>query len=996
MAEPDAKRAAGSAIALLAAALALLLSVDAAAEASCGKGSRVNHRDAECLSANWNNRGVLRKSPDPGVSGLARGARAVTAERCRTRFHRRGMARHSCWNVTADTSIAGETENCVVMAECQRTNPVDILSRHSGITLPFDEVGDLFNCDGILTLGPCPQSWDGQGVLSVSDAETGEGPGASLVFMVTLFGIADATVEVDYATANGTASEGSDYSAASGTLTFRRHDLAKAVTVPVLDDGHDEPAETVVLRLSNPRRARIADPEGTGTIRNGDETQSPALTVAYTTAPPAEHDGENEFNFQIAFSEAPDSYSYRTLRDDTLRIEQGDTRLTPSVNRLEWGKNRRWNVRVTPTGKGDITIAVGSDHPCTHAYAVCTEDDRALANSLSATVQDPAGLSVADATGQEAADATLDFAVTLSRASTSQVMVDYATSDGTATAGSDYTATSGTLAFAVGETEKTVSVPVLDDSIDEGEETFTLTLSNPQGGNGAYLADAVATGTIENADAMPRAWLARFGRTVAEQVIEAVEGRFSAPRAAGAEMTLAGERIGLSGAGPEDPGPGGGDARAEPDEAEARSRLAAMVAWLRGAEDADGGRAGYGSRAVTPRDLLTGSSFALTGEAKAGGTVSLWGRGAVSRFDGREGALTLDGEVASMMLGADWARDRWTTGLLVSRSVGEGGYRGVSAGTVESTLTGFFPYGRYAASERVTLWGVAGYGTGELVLTPEGQPAMRTDMDLAMGAVGLRGVAVEAPAEGGFELAVKNDAMAVRTTSEKVAGMESAEADVTRLRLGLEGTYRGLTLGTGTLAPTAEIALRHDGGDAETGFGVDLGGGLAWWDPENGLSAEFRGRGLLTHESQGFRDRGVSGSFAWAPGERSGRGPSLTLTQTVGASATGGADALFGQRHLGGLAANDNEDDLENRRLELRMGYGFSALGDRFTSTPEFGLGLSNGNREYSLGWRLVHGGSAPDGNTLELAIEARRGERAANDKARPEHAAAIRVTSRF
>ena len=557
--------------------------------------------------------------------------------------------------------------------------------------------------------------------------------------------------------------------------------------------------------------------------------------------------------------------------------------------------------------------------------------------------------------------------MTLSRVSSSTVTVDYATSPGTATAGEDYTTTSGTLTFAPGDTEKTVSVPILDDAHDEGEETFTLTLSNPSGGN-AWLEDAEATGTIENDDAMPQAWLARFGRTVAEQAIEAVERRFSASRTAGAEVTFAGERIGASGTAPE--------AAEKAEEAEARSR------------------------AVTPREILTGSSFALTGEAKAGGTVSLWGRGAVSRFDGREGDLSLDGEVVSAMLGADWARERWTAGLLVSRSVGDGGYRSPeAAGTVESTLTGFFPYGRYAANDRVTVWGIAGYGAGELTLTPEGKSAMRADMDLMMGAVGLRGVAVEAPAEGGIELAVKTDAMAVRTSSEKTQGLEAAEADVTRLRLGLEGTWRGLKLGTGTLAPTAEIGVRHDGGDAETGFGLDLGGGLAWSDPESGLTAEFRGRGLLTHESKGFRDRGLSGSVAWAPGQGSGRGPSLTLTQTLGASAAGGADALLGQRHLGGLAANDNGsgdgDDLANRQLDLRLGYGFSAFGDRFTSTPELGLGLSNGRREYTLGWRLglVGGGT----NALELRIEGTRSEAVgANDNAPPEHGAGFRVTARW
>ncbi len=316
----------------------------------------------------------------------------------------------------------------------------------------------------------------------------------------------------------------------------------------------------------------------------------------------------------------------------------------------------------------------------------------------------------------------------------------------------------------------------------------------------------------------------------------------------------------------------------------------------------------------------------------------------------------------------------------------------------KADLTVAIPYGRYAANDRLTLWGIAGYGAGELTLKPEDGKAMRTGMDLMMGAVGLRGVAVEAPAEGGIELSIKTDAMAVRTSSEKTQGLEASEADVTRLRLGLEGTWRGLKLGTGTLAPTAEIGVRHDGGDAETGFGLDLGGGLAWSDPESGLTAEFRGRGLLTHESKGFRDRGLSGSFAWAPGQGSGRGPTLTLTQTLGASAAGGADALLGQRHLGGLAANDNGgdgNDLANRRLELRMGYGFSAFGDRFTSTPELGLGLSNGRREYTLGWRLglVGGGT----NALELRIEGTRSEAVgANDNADPEHGIGLRVTARW
>ena len=78
----------------------------------------------------------------------------------------------------------------------------------------------------------------------------------------------------------------------------------------------------------------------------------------------------------------------------------------------------------------------------------------------------------------------------------------------------------------------------------------------------------------------------------------------------------------------------------------------------------------------------------------------------------------------------------------------------------------------------------------------------------------------------------------MRTSSEKTAGLEAADADVTLLRLGLEGTWRGI-----------EVGMRHDGGDAETGFGLDLGGGLAWSDPASGIAAEVSARGLLTHEA---------------------------------------------------------------------------------------------------------------------------------------------------
>ena len=347
----------------------------------------------------------------------------------------------------------------------------------------------------------------GPPAISVSDATVQEAEGAVLVFTATLSHASSRTVTVDYTTSDGTAQAGSDYTAASGTLTFNAGDTSQTVQVTVLTDSEDESQETLTLTLSNPSQATLDDGTGTGTIENGEsssgtqedppaedppaETPVVLLTASFANVP-ADHDGSN-FTFDLNFSENVNA-GYARIQDDAFTVSGG---AIASASRKTQGSNQGWTVEVDPAGNGSVSITLPETTDCDASGAICTDDSRKLSQSTSATVAGPPAIAISDATVQEAEGAVLVFTATLSHASSRTVTVVYATSDGTAVAGSDYTAASGTLTFNAGDTSQTVQVTVLTDSDDESQETLTLTLSNP---SQATLDDATGTGTIENGE----------------------------------------------------------------------------------------------------------------------------------------------------------------------------------------------------------------------------------------------------------------------------------------------------------------------------------------------------------------------------------------------------------------------------------------------------------------------------------------------------------------
>ena len=272
-----------------------------------------------------------------------------------------------------------------------------------------------------------------------------------------------------------------------------------------------------------------------------------------------------------------------------------------------------------------------------------------------------------------------------------------------------------------------------------------------------------------------------------------------------------------------------------------------------------------------------------------------------------------------------------------------------------------------------------------------------------MGAAGLRSEVFTPASDDGLGLALKGDVRFTRTASDAVRGaggnLAAAEADVWLARVGIEGSRR-FVLGPvddgASVTPSFEIGLRLDGGDAETGMGADLGGGLAFADPKHGLSFDMRARGLIAHEASGFREWGASLAGTWDPRPETDRGPAMSLRQSWGASPSGGMDALLSRETLAGLAANDDGSGgfKASSRLEGEISYGLSASGGAFTGTPNVAFGISDGGaREYRAGWRLIS--AMPGDPGFEVSLDATR-RQAANDDGPPKHGLTLKGAFRW
>ena len=223
--------------------------------------------------------------------------------------------------------------------------------------------------------------------------------------------------------------------------------------------------------------------------------------------------------------------------------------------------------------------------------------------------------------------------------------------------------------------------------------------------------------------------------------------------------------------------------------------------------------------------------------------------------------------------------------------------------------------------------------------------------------------------------------MWVGTKSSHTDELAPAEGNVTRLRLILQGE-RAFEAGNGaTFTPSAEIGLRQDGGDAETGTGIEIGAGLRY--TAGSITVEGQVRSLVAHEDSDYEEWGMSGAIRVTPDK--GRGLTLTIAPAWGR--TGSAAERLWSAHDARALGADSEFEADSR-IAIDAGYGFGLPGSRGVLTPYTGMTLGDaGARTVRAGtrWQLN-----PD---TVVSVEATR---QASDASQTANEVRLRAALRF
>ena len=790
----------------------------------------------------------------------------------------------------------------------------------------------------------------------------------------------------------GTATAGSDFTISnSGTVTVSVGATSATIPVAINDDSTEESAETVILTLITNGTGYTLGSTTVHTLTITDNDDDPG-----TTDPPGP--GNNGGNQGVSGSEGEDddendqdgqnqdptpATSVVAFAADTSRPREdaGTADVTVTFTPAPAAAlTVHYTVTGTATAGRDFTALAGSVAVSAGATRVTIPvgltDDRMDegAETVILTLTDGGGYTVGetqvhtltitdnDTAGLRASPTTVHLAETGEQATVSVHLTSQPTDPVTVTFASSRgrvaTIAPATLLFTpdTWQTPQTVTITAGAD----GLATLRGTVQSNDRGYAALASGALPHIRVRvGADltGLTTPWLARFGRTVTSQAVTGVTARLSAARTPGLTGTVAGlalDRVGE-------------------EAAPATTRLAPATQLAPTLAPSDP-RLNPGGQQLTLRDILAGSAFALTSDPSAtGGSYALWGQGAWTHFAGQAGAQDVEGNVLSGTLGVDWAQGAWVLGVAVSHTQGDGDAAQTTAqGDLASSLTLVTPYVGVDVTEHLSLWGTMGYGRGTVGLTRPTASEVETDLSLFLVAGGVRERLLEPAPTGGLAVAVRSEARFLRTMADAdtAQGLAASEADVGLLRVGLESSWQQPLADGGAVVPRLDLGFRQDLGEAETGLGLEVQGGVRWEAPAHGLTLDVTGQTLLAHSDQEFETWGGSATVQWAANPNSAAGPALTLRQTYGAGTGTGATTFWTENPVALLQAPGPAE------LRLTADFGWGVPLQAGLGVPHVQYGWAPTSRDVTLGWRLLP--TRATEMTLELTATHREAVRTA------------------
>ena len=458
------------------------------------------------------------------------------------------------------------------------------------------------------------------------------------------------------------------------------------------------------------------------------------------------------------------------------------------------------------------------------------------------------------------------------------------------------------------------------------------------------------------------AWLSETAIQAISHVEEALINRFDAAETAGLRASLAGGTL-KSGEVPEKRLCLTEEEKeaCEAENAEAKARHEALVDSLPVSTRDGLVRPAATDDQLSAQDFISGTQFTIGANSDDGRIGTVWMRGAVSSFS-RGGDFSIDGDAWSITVGGDYIRGRWRTGLALSRTTTKGSYDSKTGkGRIRTTLTGLYPYFSYKSSDDLSIWGLVGFGTGKFEVNPESVPPVSTDIRSKQVALGIKYTILSRSTGSGFTLDMKGSGRWLNTQSKAAGLLAATDVTSTRLRLGLEASWKSLADTGSILTPRAGLSLRYDDGDSGTGWGLEGELGLDWSSADGRWNLGLTSRHLVKHEEDDYRQWTLSALLSYDVNPDSQYGWTAKLSPKLQGSSTRQVAPTTGS------VADFAERSERKQGIEGEIAYGFPQLGGLGDGALTALGAIDEDSRQIGLGYSLTV--KRPDGREMDFKV---------------------------